>query len=149
MEPAARVNPLVRHAAAARRICGPWSPSSSSTTTTAFAPVPAPPWGRRGGGHRRGEASDGESAVAETKRLRPEIVLLDIQLPDLDGFDVARRILAQPAPPKIVLISSREAVNYGESIEASGAAQFVTKSRLTSDAPSGRSSDDPDGDVAC
>ena len=81
-----------------------------------------------------GEASDGASAVAETKRLRPEIVLLDIQLPDIDGFDVARWILAEPEPPKIVLISSREAADYGESIESSGAAGFLTKSRLTSDA---------------
>ena len=78
-----------------------------------------------------GEAMDGVSAVAEARRLRPEIVLLDVQLPDIDGFDIARRLLEDPEPPAIVLISSREAVDYGSSIATSGARGFVTKSRLT------------------
>ena len=54
-----------------------------------------------------GEAADGEEAVAAAQRLRPEIVLLDVQLPDLDGFAVADRLAAEPDPPAVVLISSR------------------------------------------
>jgi DNA-binding NarL/FixJ family response regulator len=81
-----------------------------------------------------GEASSGASAVSETRRLRPEIVLLDVQLPDCDGFDVTRQLLAEPQPPAIVLISSREAADYGSSIATCGARGFVTKAQLTGDA---------------
>jgi CheY-like chemotaxis protein len=78
-----------------------------------------------------GEAQDGSSAITEAERLRPDLVLLDVQLPDLDGFEVARRILERPEPPRILLISTREAADYGARVATSGAAGFVTKSRLT------------------
>jgi two-component system nitrate/nitrite response regulator NarL len=81
-----------------------------------------------------GEAIDGASALSEARRLRPEIVLLDIQLPDMDGLDVARELLGEPAAPAIVLISSRDASDYGPSIAASGARGFLTKSGLTASA---------------
>src|SRR5262249_61907301 len=54
-----------------------------------------------------GEAADGEEALAKTVELDPDLVLLDIQLPDLDGFEVARRLEANGASPAIVLVSSR------------------------------------------
>ena len=60
-----------------------------------------------------GEAADGGAAIVECERLRPDVVLLDIQLPDLDGFAVAERLAAAPEPPAVVLISSREAEAYG------------------------------------
>ena len=47
-----------------------------------------------------GEAADGGGAIAEAERLRPEVVLLDIQLPDLDGFAVAERLRTVPDPPR-------------------------------------------------
>ena len=56
-----------------------------------------------------GQAADGPKAVAEVERLQPEVVLLDIQLPELDGFAVAERMAALPDPPRVVLISSRQA----------------------------------------
>ena len=46
-----------------------------------------------------GEAADGASGIAEAKRLRPDLVLLDVQLPDIDGFDVASRLTNGPGPP--------------------------------------------------
>src|SRR5947207_10170571 len=54
-----------------------------------------------------GEAADGASALEVARELRPEIVLLDVQLPDLDGFAVAERLAVDAKPRAIVLTSSR------------------------------------------
>ncbi|MEV0587884.1 BTAD domain-containing putative transcriptional regulator [Nonomuraea sp. NPDC050310] len=53
-----------------------------------------------------GEASDGEQAIAAVAELRPDLVLLDIQMPRLDGLTAARRILAQPDPPKVIMMTT-------------------------------------------
>ena len=63
--------------------------------------------------------------------LVPELVLLDIQLPDLDGFAVAERLLASQPELQIVLVSSRDRPTYGPLIEASGARGFVSKGDLS------------------
>lgn len=52
-----------------------------------------------------GSASNGSDAVRQTLTLKPELVLLDIELPDIDGFSVARQIKAMPNPPLVVLLS--------------------------------------------
>ena len=78
-----------------------------------------------------GEAADGAEALAKTSELRPEIVLLDVQLPDLDGFEVARRLGANGWSPAIVLVSSRDAADYGDLIPECGARGFVPKGELT------------------
>ena len=54
-----------------------------------------------------GEAGDGESAVEQARSLRPQVVLLDVQLPGIDGFAVAEQLAAEPSAPAVVLISSR------------------------------------------
>jgi DNA-binding LytR/AlgR family response regulator len=59
------------------------------------------------------------------------VVLLDIQLPDLDGFVVAGRLAAAPAPPAIVLISGREAATYGPRIALAPARGFIPKRALS------------------
>jgi len=80
-----------------------------------------------------GDAADGRSALESAAVLRPQLVVLDVQLPDLDGFEVCRRLLLAFRPPRVVLVSTREAVDYGGRIAASGAAGFITKSRLSGD----------------
>jgi DNA-binding NarL/FixJ family response regulator len=78
-----------------------------------------------------GEAADGGEAIAEVERLRPDVVLLDIQLPDQDGFVVAERLASGPASPAIVLISGREAATYGPRIARASARGFIPKRALS------------------
>jgi DNA-binding NarL/FixJ family response regulator len=81
-----------------------------------------------------GEAADGESAITEVKRLRPQLVLLDIQLPDVDGFEVAAKIGEVSDPPVVVLTSSRDARSYRRRLALSPARAFLPKSELSGDA---------------
>jgi DNA-binding NarL/FixJ family response regulator len=78
-----------------------------------------------------GEADDGASALDEVSRLRPSVVLLDVQLPDIDGFAVAERLVTRDDPPAIVLISSRDASAYRRRLASSPARGFLAKSELT------------------
>ena len=81
-----------------------------------------------------GEAEDGESAIVAAGRLRPDVVLLDVQLPDLDGFEVTRRLTADGGDgPAVVLVSSRDGSDFGPLVESSGARGFVPKSELSGD----------------
>ena len=81
-----------------------------------------------------GEAVDGASAVDAVRRLRPEIVLLDIQLPDVDGFAIAEQLAHEPAPPAIVLTSSRSASSVRWRLAGHREWSFIPKSDLSGDA---------------
>jgi DNA-binding NarL/FixJ family response regulator len=81
-----------------------------------------------------GEAEDGAAALALAAELEPELVLLDVQLPDIDGFAVAERLLAAAPDVRIVLVSSRDGSEYGRLVEASGAVGFVFKGDLSASA---------------
>jgi DNA-binding NarL/FixJ family response regulator len=81
-----------------------------------------------------GEAADGKTALAEAARLRPTLVLLDIQLPDLDGFEVATRLANGAEPPAVVLTSSRAASSYRQRLAGSPVLGFIAKSELTGQA---------------
>lgn len=78
-----------------------------------------------------GEAADGWQARATIDRVRPAVVLLDIQLPGEDGFEVAERIVRRPHPPIVILISSRDAATYGERLTRSQARGFIAKRDLS------------------
>jgi DNA-binding NarL/FixJ family response regulator len=78
-----------------------------------------------------GEAADGESGMRVARDLSPDVVLLDVQLPDISGFEVGRLIAGGPDPPAIILISSRDASDYGRRIERSGALGFICKAELS------------------
>jgi DNA-binding NarL/FixJ family response regulator len=81
-----------------------------------------------------GEAAGGAEAVEAVAVLRPAIVLLDIQLPDLDGLAVAELLAAAPDAPAVVLISSRDAATYGPRLQATPARGFISKSGLSGEA---------------
>jgi CheY-like chemotaxis protein len=78
-----------------------------------------------------GEAVDGQSAVASAGALRPDVVLLDVHLPGLDGFDVARLLAALPDPPAVVLTSSRPIEDLRRRTESSPVAGFLAKHELS------------------
>ncbi len=80
-----------------------------------------------------GEATDGRSALQLLRRLRPDVVLLDVQLPDMSGFDICEECgdLDRTA---IVLVSSRDESDYGDLIAACGARGFVPKAELSGEA---------------
>jgi CheY-like chemotaxis protein len=73
------------------------------------------------------EATTGAEAIAAVEDLQPDAVLLDIQLPDIDGFAVACSLAAAERPTPVVLTSTREASDYGERISASSAIAFLPK----------------------
>jgi DNA-binding NarL/FixJ family response regulator len=77
-----------------------------------------------------GEAADGRSALAECQRLDPDVVLLDVQLPDLDGFEVAAA-LAASSRAHVVLTSSRDRAAYRKRLAASTVRGFVHKPDLS------------------
>jgi DNA-binding NarL/FixJ family response regulator len=78
-----------------------------------------------------GEAEDGASALAAVRDLEPDVLLLDVQLPDLDGFAVCRECSDNGGGPAVVLVSSRDAYDYGGLIEQSGARGFIAKAELS------------------
>jgi DNA-binding NarL/FixJ family response regulator len=79
-----------------------------------------------------GEAADGASAIAAAGELRPDVVLLDIQLPDLDGFAVAERL--RDGGSAIVLTSSRSVTSFRRRLAANPAWRFIPKSELSGEA---------------
>jgi DNA-binding NarL/FixJ family response regulator len=78
-----------------------------------------------------GEAQDGHGAIEAARELHPDVVLLDVQLPDIDGFEVATRLTGDGAGPTVILVSSRDGSDFGQLVEASGARGFVPKGDLT------------------
>ena len=78
-----------------------------------------------------GEEQDGASGLAAATEMRPAVVLLDVQLLDFDGFDVAGRLTSQADGPAVVLTSSREGSEFGGMVARSGAREFVPKDELS------------------
>jgi DNA-binding NarL/FixJ family response regulator len=80
-----------------------------------------------------GEAADGAGALAAVREYAPDVVLLDVQLPDLDGFAVAEVLAGEPEAPVVVLVSSRALLDYGSRVDASTARGFIAKADLSSE----------------
>ncbi|WP_329375925.1 response regulator [Streptomyces sp. NBC_01483] len=77
-----------------------------------------------------GDAADGATGVEQAERIRPDVVLLDVNLPDINGFELCRRLV--DAGYEVVLCSVHEASDYGPLLAWSGARGFVPKVALTS-----------------
>jgi DNA-binding NarL/FixJ family response regulator len=88
-------------------------------------------WLAHGGFDVVGEAADGAEALEAAARLRPDVVLLDVQLPDTDGFEVTARLALTGDSPTVVLTSSRDAADFGDLIARSGARGFIPKAELS------------------
>ncbi|MFL5778356.1 MAG: response regulator transcription factor [Chloroflexota bacterium] len=78
-----------------------------------------------------GEAIDGVSGLEAARTLRPHLVLLDIGLPDVEGFEVAQALAVDGPPPYVVLTSSREASAYGPRLASSRVLGFIPKDELS------------------
>jgi DNA-binding NarL/FixJ family response regulator len=84
------------------------------------------------GGYRViAEAADGASGIAAVVENRPDLALIDVQLPDFDGFEVTRRLIEAGSNTMIVLISSRDRSDFGTLVDSSAARGFVPKAELS------------------
>jgi DNA-binding NarL/FixJ family response regulator len=78
-----------------------------------------------------GEAGDGHAAIEAVQRLQPDLVLLDVQLPDINGFEVAERLGELGLPSAVVLTSSRNPAEYGPLVAETVVRGFVPKAELS------------------
>lgn len=78
-----------------------------------------------------GEAADAAGAIAAVHALHPDVVLLDVQLPDRDGFAVAQELALEAQPPAVVLMSTRDASDYGVRVQRAPARGFLPKGELS------------------
>jgi len=81
-----------------------------------------------------GEAGSGEAALNDLELTHPDVVLLDVQLPGIDGFEVARRLAALDSPPAVLLTSARPADDFGDRVGGSAARAFIRKQDLSGEA---------------
>ncbi len=81
-----------------------------------------------------GCVSDASRAVAEVRILQPTVVLLDVQLPVLNGFELARQLAELDPRPIVILISSRDQAAYGSELTKAPVRGFISKWELSGDA---------------
>jgi two-component system, NarL family, response regulator LiaR len=74
-----------------------------------------------------GEAEDGLSAVSLVRELRPDVLLLDLGLPVLNGIEVTRKVRALPDPPRVLVLTAYDDVDYVNAALAAGAGGFMLK----------------------
>jgi DNA-binding NarL/FixJ family response regulator len=77
-----------------------------------------------------GQASSGGDAVEEVSRLRPDLVLMDLNMPGMNGLEATRRIKSQPDSPRVIILTLHENPEYRAAAEAARADGYVSKSEL-------------------
>ena len=80
------------------------------------------------------EAGDGVEAIRGAKEHTPDLAIVDVQLPDLDGFELAERLRGFDPPPQVILTSNLDWSDYGELVESSSALGFIPKAELSAGA---------------
>jgi DNA-binding NarL/FixJ family response regulator len=80
------------------------------------------------------EAGDGASGVREAKANSPELAIVDVQLPDCDGFEVAEQLSGLEKPPRVILVSSLDGADFGALVAGSSALGFIPKAELSASA---------------
>ena len=88
-------------------------------------------WLESGGYEVVAEAADAASALEAARRHGPDVVLLDVELPDMSGLSLAERLAGEPDPPAVVLTSTHEAADFGEHLSRCGARGFLPKAELS------------------
>lgn len=88
----------------------------------------------RGGFIVVAEAGSGTDAVEDAKTHRPDLALVDLQLPDFDGFEVAERLSRLDPAPKVILTSSLDGSDFGALVASSSALGFIPKAELSAQA---------------
>ena len=86
------------------------------------------------GFHVVGESADGASTLDAVRDLRPDVVLLDVQLPDIDGFAVAEQLARDEGTPAIVFTSSRSIASLRWRLDSHPTWSFIPKNELSGDA---------------
>jgi DNA-binding NarL/FixJ family response regulator len=84
-----------------------------------------------------GEAADGAEALVAARAHAPDLALVDVYLPDIDGFEVASQLAALPGGPEVILTSSHEQAEFEHLLNGNAARGFVPKDELSREALEG------------
>jgi DNA-binding NarL/FixJ family response regulator len=80
-----------------------------------------------------GLAASGADAVRQTAELEPDVVLMDISMPDLDGFEATRQIMTQRPDTQVLIVTGSDARQDVDAARSAGAAGYVTKDRIAAE----------------
>ena len=81
-----------------------------------------------------GEAVDGEEGVAMAASLKPDLVLMDVQMPRMNGIEATKHILQLPDAPRVLVMSTHESGDFGGPAIEAGAMAFIPKAQFGMDA---------------
>ncbi len=80
-----------------------------------------------------GEACDGEEAVRKVIELRPAVVTMDVRMPAMNGISALQAIKALPSPPKVIILTAFDVIEYREAAKAGGVDVYVMKASIAND----------------